>query len=89
MGELSRLPNIGPRVEKQLHEAGICSVDALMAAGAKAAWLSIQQIDESACIHRLMALEGAIRGVKKTMLPDEVKADLQAFYQQHRKSSIR
>ena len=49
--------------------------------GAKEAWLKIQKIDESACIHRLMALEGAIRGVKKTMLPDEVKADLKEFYQ--------
>ena len=41
----------------------------LYTSGAKAAWLKIQEIDESACIHRLMALEGAIRGVKKTMLP--------------------
>lgn len=39
----------------------------------------------SACIHRLMALEGAVRGVKKTMLPDEVKADLREFYQSHKK----
>lgn len=37
------------------------------------------------CIHRLMALEGAILGVKKTMLSDEVKADLKEFYQQHKK----
>ena len=53
--------------------------------GAKAAWLKIQEIDESACINRLMALEGAIRGVKKTMLPDEVKADLKDFYREHRR----
>lgn len=53
--------------------------------GAKAAWLKIQEIDESACIHRLLALEGAIEGVKKTMLSDEVKADLKAFYQSHKK----
>ncbi|MGN0329133.1 MAG: TfoX/Sxy family DNA transformation protein [Lachnospira sp.] len=33
----------------------------------------------------LMALEGAIQGVKKTMLSDEVKADLKVFYQQHKK----
>ena len=45
----------------------------------------IQEIDESACINRLMALEGAIRGVKKTMLPDEVKADLKDFYREHRR----
>ena len=53
MGELSKLPNIGKTVEEQLIQVGINSAD------------EIQEIDESACIHRLMALEGAIRGVKK------------------------
>jgi len=53
--------------------------------GAKAAWLKIQEIDESACINRLMVLEGAIEGVKKTMLSDEVKADLKEFYQWNKK----
>ena len=85
MGELAKLPNIGKTVEDQLLQVGICSVDDLMKVGAKAAWLKIQEIDESACIHRLMALEGAIQGVKKTMLSDEVKADLKEFYQCHKK----
>ena len=60
------------------------TVDDLKKIGAKDVWLRIQQIDESACIHRLMALEGAVCGVKKTMLSDEVKADLKSFYQQHK-----
>lgn len=85
MGELSNLPNIGKVVEEQLMQVGIDSEEELKRIGAREAWLRIQEIDESACIHRLMALEGAIRGVKKSMLPDEVKADLKAFYQQHRK----
>lgn len=85
MGELSNLPNIGKVVEEQLLQVGIDSAEELKRIGAREAWLRIQQIDESACIHRLMALEGAIRGVKKSMLSDEVKADLKAFYQQHRK----
>lgn len=85
MGELSNLPNIGKVVEEQLLRVGIDSAEELKRIGAREAWLRIQEIDESACIHRLMALEGAIRGVKKSMLPDEVKADLKAFYQQHRK----
>lgn len=85
MGELSKLPNIGKIVEEQLLEVGISSADELIAVGAKGAWLKIQEIDESACINRLMALEGAIQGVKKTMLSDEVKADLKDFYQQHKK----
>lgn len=85
MGELSKLPNIGKTVEEQLAQVGISTADELREIGAKAAWLKIQEIDESACIHRLMALEGAIQGVKKTMLPDEVKADLKGFYQEHKK----
>ena len=85
MGELSNLPNIGKVVEEQLLRVGIDSAEELKRIGAREAWLRIQQIDESACIHRLKALEGAIRGVKKSMLPDGVKADLKEFYQQHRK----
>ena len=85
MGELSKLPNIGKTVEEQLFQIGIRTVDELKEAGAKEAWLKIQEIDESACLHRLMALEGAVQGVKKTMLSDEVKADLKEFYQQHKK----
>ena len=46
--------------------------------------VKIQEIDPSACIHRLLALEGAIQGVKKTELSDAVKADLKAFYQEHK-----
>lgn len=79
MGELSKLPNIGKAVEAQLNEVGIYSVDDLRKIGAKEAWLKIQEIDESACINRLLALEGAIEGVKKTMLSDEMKADLKEF----------
>lgn len=84
MGELSKLPNIGKTVEQQLNQIGILTADDLKKAGAKSAWLSIQEIDDSACIHRLMALEGAIRGVKKSLLPEDVKADLKTFYQLHK-----
>ena len=84
MGALSELPNIGKNVEEQLNQVGINTVDELAKAGSKEAWLRILEIDESACINRLMALEGAIRGIKKNMLPDEVKADLKAFYQKNK-----
>ena len=85
MGELSNLVNIGKAVEAQLMQAGIHSAEELRRIGAREAWLRIQAIDESACIHRLMALEGAIEDVKKSMLDDGVKAELKAFCQNHRK----
>lgn len=62
MGELSSLPNIGKTVEEQLNRAGINTADELKEIGAKEAWLRIQAFDDSACIHRLTALEGAVRG---------------------------
>ena len=85
MGELSKLPNIGKTVEEQLLQVGITTAGELKSRGAKAAWLKIQEIDETACIHRLLALEGAIRGVKKSLLPEEIKADLREFYREHKK----
>lgn len=85
MGELSNLSNIGKTLEEQLFQVGINTALELKRIGAKEAWLKIQEIDESACIHRLMALEGAIQGVKKTMLSDEVKADMKEFYQKNKR----
>ena len=84
MGELSKLPNIGKTVEERLIQVGIGTPEALREIGAKVAWLKIRKIDPSACIHRLLALEGAIQGVRKTMLPDGVKTNLKAFYQAHK-----
>lgn len=43
----------------------------------------IQSIDRSACIHRLLALEGALQGVPKKLLPEERKAELKSFYGEH------
>lgn len=80
MGELSKLPNIGEVVEKQLNQVGITTYEQLKEIGSKQAWLKIQSIDPSACIHRLYSMEGAIRGIKKTQLPADVKADLKDFY---------
>lgn len=80
MGEIAKLVNIGEVVEKQLADVGITTFEQLKEIGSKQAWLRIKAIDDSACIHRLLAMEGAIRGVKKTDLPEDVKEDLREFY---------
>lgn len=82
MGELQSLPNIGKELERQLHEAGINTIDELKKVGSKEAWLRILSSDPSACIMRLSSLEGAIRGVRWHDLDPEVKADLKVFYHQ-------
>lgn len=84
MGQLSKLPNIGNVVEQQLNAVGIATADQLAQTGAEQAWLKIQTIDKSACIHRLLALEGAIRGIKKTDIPADRKAELKEFYNTHK-----
>ena len=85
MGELSKLPNIGKDTERQLNQVGIKNYEELKSIGAEGAWLKIQEIDESACIHRLLGLEGAIQGIRKTMLPDKRKEELREFYRNHKK----
>jgi len=84
MGELSILPNIGKVVEEQLNTVGIETFAELKELGSKNAWLKIKAIDDSACIHRLYSLEGAIQGIKKKDLPEAKKAELKAFYNAHK-----
>lgn len=80
MGELSKLPNIGKVVEKQLNDVGITTVDELINIGSKEAWLKIKEVDESACLNRLMALEGAIQDIRWHNLSADDKKNLKDFY---------
>lgn len=84
MGNLTELPNIGKELSRQLNAVGVTDEAQLKELGSREAWLQIQAIDASACLHRLLALEGAVRGVKKAQLPPEVKEELRAFYRLHR-----
>lgn len=84
MKKLSEYPNIGPFIEAQLHEVGIDSFDQLQSIGSQEAWLRIQQMDSSACLHRLLSLEGAIQGIKKKDLSIKDKDYLKKFYNQHK-----
>ena len=81
MGELSKLINIGKVVEEQLNQVGIETEEQLKEIGSKQAWLKIKAIDSSACMNRLLGIEGAIQGKKKTLLSEETRADLREFYQ--------
>jgi len=84
MGELTALPNLGKVLKAQLTEAGITTSEELLKSGSREAWLRIFAFDSSACYNRLLALEGAIRGVRYHLLPQEVKAELKEFYALHK-----
>ncbi|HWR24169.1 MAG TPA: TfoX/Sxy family protein [Feifaniaceae bacterium] len=84
MAELTSLPNIAKAMEQQLDRADIHTAEELKAVGAREAWRRIFAFDPSACYSRLCALEGAVRGVRRHDLPEEVKAELKVFYRQYR-----
>ena len=84
MGELTSLPNIGEKLEKQLNNIGITTIEQLKEIGSKEAWRRILETDSSACIMRLSALEGAIRGIRWHNLDDNIKAELKAFYKENK-----
>jgi DNA transformation protein len=84
MGELTTLPNIAAKLEKQLADVDITTIGELEKVGSREAWLRILDRDPSACIMRLSSLEGAIQGVRWHYLDDETKASLKQFYKEHK-----
>ena len=88
MGELSKLLNIGKVLEKQLNEVGINSIENLREIGSKKAWIKIKNIDESACLNRLCALDGAIRNIRRHDLDESIKNDLKEFKKNYDKNNL-
>ena len=81
MSELSKLPNVGKVLEKNLAQAGITTPEELRAAGTREAFIRIRAAaDPGACLHMLYGLEGAIEGIRDTYLSDDTKNDLKAFF---------
>jgi len=79
--ELTELPNIGPVLAENLRKVGIETPEELRRAGTYGAFMRIYiQVDSGACLHQLEAIEGAVEGVKKSMLPLEKKAELRTFH---------
>jgi len=85
MGELRSLPNIADKLEKQLTDVGISTIDELNRVGSREAWLRILARDPSACLMRLSSLEGAIQGVRWHYLDDATKKSLKEFYVHHKR----
>ncbi|HEY8420546.1 MAG TPA: TfoX/Sxy family protein [Thermoclostridium sp.] len=80
MGELMKLPNVGKVLEKNLNEIGIFTEEQLRETGSKEAFIRIRVIDPGACLHMLYGLQGAIDGIKDSLLPESTKRELKEFY---------
>lgn len=82
-GGAHKVAQPGKVVEGQLNRIGILACD-VGQTESREAWIKIQRIAPSACIHRLLAPEGAVRRVKKADLPEEEKKNLREFYVRHK-----
>ena len=67
MEKLTDLPNIGAVLAQR--ETGVMET-----------FLRLREKDPGACLHELSALQGAVLGVRKQELPDQVKAGLRSFF---------
>jgi DNA transformation protein len=79
MTPLNKATNIGPVVASRLNQVGIQSLEELKEAGAENAFIRLREIDPGTCISCLMALEGAIEGIRWHNLAYEKKQELKAF----------
>ncbi len=81
MDKLSSLPNVGKVLEQNLIAVGIETPQQLREIGSKEAFVRIRlHADPGACLHMLYGIEGAVRGVRDTLLDTETKQELRAFY---------
>jgi len=79
MNKLTDLPNIGKVLADKLIEAGIKTPEDLFDLGAEKAFLRIKMKDKDACLSKLCALEGAVRGIRWHNLTADRKQELEHF----------
>lgn len=76
---LSKLPNIGNKLEALLNIVGINSIQELKQVGSIEATTRLNDIGE-ACMNKLYAIEGAIQDVRWHQLPKEYREELKQMY---------
>jgi DNA transformation protein len=80
---IERAVNIGPVLSGELRQAGIETIEQLQRVGYVKAWRRIHAVNpERDCTHAMLALAGAIQGVRWTALPADVRADIRSEAQQ-------
>lgn len=80
MGDLSKLPNVGKVLEKNLNEIGVYTQEQLVEMGSEEAFLRIRMNDSGACLHMLYGIQGAVEGIRDTLLSQSTKQELKNFY---------
>ena len=68
--------NIGDQLAAELRQVGIDDRETLCAVGASAAWDRLFEAGLRDCVSSRLALEGAVRGVRWSKLPPDVRREL-------------
>ena len=76
---LTDMKNIGKEMARKLAAVGIDSPEKLTAAGSEEVFFRLKTVFPQVCLVHLYALEGAIRGIDFSCLPDSRKQDLRTF----------
>lgn len=83
--DLERLPNIGPVLTRELRAAGVDTAAQLRKIGARAAWVKVRAVNPARdCASSLLALEGAVRGVRWVSIDPAERRRLGAYAEQRR-----
>lgn len=77
-GRLESVVNIGPKLAAGLRNIGVDDLDQLCDEGARAVWERLRHAEQFDCVHSLLALEGAVRGIRWHDLPADLRSDLAA-----------
>jgi TfoX-like protein len=78
--DLENLPNVGPELARELRAAGVESAAHLRRLGAKGAWVKVRDFNpERDCASSLLALEGAVRGVRWMSIQPAERQSLSAY----------
>ena len=82
MGDLAKLKNIGEKTEQWLNEVGIDTPEQLAMIGVVEAWKRVRNLHPEATLVGLYALQGAMLNMRWNDLPDEMKAELKAQFEE-------
>lgn len=77
---MEKIINIGKALKEILIESGINSLDEMKKLGAENIFLKIKSTDNSACINKLYAIEGAIEGIRWHNIDKSRKQELKTFF---------
>lgn len=73
---IESLPNIGPELAIQLNKVGITTAEELVRVGAMGAWRRLVRSGLRGGVNSLLALEGAIEGIRLHEIPLERRQEL-------------